>query len=161
LKSMAQVELSFTSPSPAVPEFTHERSVTSAVERARARTISATPLLLTVTEVAHRLGCGRTLVYDLIGSGQLETVKLGRLRRVPTEAVDVLVRQLRAVSGSGLGDPSRGDSNFDSYGSECGRSITDPVRAATDAPEYEKDVCGPQRTRQSRPLNPKVQGSNP
>jgi excisionase family DNA binding protein len=101
---MAQVELSFTAPSPADSEFTRERPLTSAADRARARTASVTPLLLTVTEVAHRLGCGRTLVYDLIASGQLETVKLGRLRRVPTEAVDVLVRQLRAVSRNGLGD---------------------------------------------------------
>jgi excisionase family DNA binding protein len=102
LKSMAQVELSFTSPSPTRSELAQEGPRSSAPDRARARTASVTPLLLTVAEVAHRLGCGRTLVYDLIGSGQLETVKLGRLRRVPTEAVDVLVRQLRAVSRNGL-----------------------------------------------------------
>jgi len=40
-------------------------------------------LLLTITEVTERLGCGRTFVYELISTGELETVKLGRLRRIP------------------------------------------------------------------------------
>ena len=101
---MAQVVLSFTSPPPTGSELTRRGPLSAATDRTPARTAPVTPLLLTVAEVAHRLGCGRTLVYDLIGSGRLETVKLGRLRRVPTEAVDVLVRQLRAVSCDGLGD---------------------------------------------------------
>jgi excisionase family DNA binding protein len=49
-------------------------------------------------DVANALGCGRTLVYELIGSGQLETVKLGRLRRIPADALDELVRHLRSAS---------------------------------------------------------------
>lgn len=52
-------------------------------------------MLLTVQEVAFVLGCGRTLVYELIGSRQLPVVKVGRLTRVPVAAVDDLVsRQL-------------------------------------------------------------------
>ena len=53
-------------------------------------------LLLTVREVAERLGCGRTFVYELISTGELETVKLGRLRRVPVAAVDALVERHKA-----------------------------------------------------------------
>jgi excisionase family DNA binding protein len=41
--------------------------------------------------VALKLGCGRTLVYDLIGSRQLPVVKIGRLTRVPVAAVDDFV----------------------------------------------------------------------
>jgi excisionase family DNA binding protein len=48
--------------------------------------------LLTVPEVAVMLGCGRTLVYELIGSRQLPIVKIGRLTRVPVDAVDEFVR---------------------------------------------------------------------
>ena len=47
--------------------------------------------LLTVPEVAFMLGCGRTLVYELIGSRQLPVVKIGRLTRVPVAAVDDFV----------------------------------------------------------------------
>jgi excisionase family DNA binding protein len=55
----------------------------------------ARALLLTVSEAAERLGCGRTFVYELISAGELETVKLGRLRRVPVAALDALVERLR------------------------------------------------------------------
>ncbi len=48
-------------------------------------------MLLTVREVAYVLGCGRTLVYDLIGSRQLPIVKVGRLTRVPMAEVDNFV----------------------------------------------------------------------
>ena len=52
-------------------------------------------LLLTVEEVAKRLRLGRTLVYRLISSGELESVKVGRLRRVPAECLPEYVATLR------------------------------------------------------------------
>ena len=55
----------------------------------------ARALLITVREAAERLGCGRTFMYELISAGELETVKLGRLRRVPVAALDALVERLR------------------------------------------------------------------
>ena len=48
--------------------------------------------LLTVREVASMLGCGRTLVYDLIGARELPVVKVGRLTRVPIDAVGQFIR---------------------------------------------------------------------
>jgi excisionase family DNA binding protein len=45
-------------------------------------------LLLTVEEAAKRLRLGRTLVYRLISSGELESVTVGRLRRIPAECLD-------------------------------------------------------------------------
>ena len=39
-------------------------------------------LLLTVEEAARRLQLGRTLLYRLISSGDLESVTVGRLRRL-------------------------------------------------------------------------------
>jgi len=56
-------------------------------------------VLLTIPEVAFMLGCGRTLVYDLIGSKQLPIVKIGRLTRVRVDAVDDFVSG-RATSPS-------------------------------------------------------------
>ena len=57
--------------------------------------VRSTSLLLTVKQVADHLGCGRTFVYELIGTGELEAVKLGRLRRIPASALDALVQRLR------------------------------------------------------------------
>jgi excisionase family DNA binding protein len=45
------------------------------------------PLLLRVDEAAEALAISRTKVYELMASGELESVKLGRARRVPTEAL--------------------------------------------------------------------------
>lgn len=64
-------------------------------------------MLLTVQEVAYVLGCGRTLVYDLIGSRQLPVVKVGRLTRVPMAAVDSFVRgRLTSVTSATFPGPT-------------------------------------------------------
>jgi excisionase family DNA binding protein len=55
-------------------------------------------LLLTVEEAAQRLRLGRTLVYGLISSGELESVKVGRLRRVPAECLPEYVATLRRTT---------------------------------------------------------------
>jgi excisionase family DNA binding protein len=56
--------------------------------------------LLTPEQVADLLSCGRTYVYRLIREGQIESVKLGRLRRVPRESVDRFIeRRLAQQSG--------------------------------------------------------------
>ncbi|MFD8545780.1 excisionase family DNA-binding protein [Streptomyces sp. NPDC059649] len=51
--------------------------------------------LLTVEEAARRLRIGRTTCFNLIRSGELESVPVGRLRRVPPEAVTEYVTRLR------------------------------------------------------------------
>jgi excisionase family DNA binding protein len=58
-------------------------------------------LLLTVEEAARRLQLGRTLVYRLISSGELESVTVGRLRRVPAQCLAEYVAGLRGARGSG------------------------------------------------------------
>ena len=55
-----------------------------------------TQLLLKVEEAAIRLGLGRTIVWGLVASGELESVKIGRSRRVPVEALNAYVERLRA-----------------------------------------------------------------
>jgi excisionase family DNA binding protein len=39
-------------------------------------------------EVAQLLGLGRTTVFELLRSGELESVKAGRARLVPADAID-------------------------------------------------------------------------
>ncbi|WP_419996355.1 excisionase family DNA-binding protein [Streptomyces boninensis] len=56
--------------------------------------------LLTVEEAARRLGVGRTVCFRLIASGDLESVTLGRSRRVPAEAVPEYVDRLRQTQRS-------------------------------------------------------------
>ncbi len=50
-------------------------------------------LLLTVPEAALRLGVGRSFLYGLLMSGEVESIKLGRSRRVPVTALDKFVGQ--------------------------------------------------------------------
>jgi excisionase family DNA binding protein len=47
----------------------------------------ATLVGLTVAEAARRIGIGRTKLYEYVTSGQIPSVKIGRLRRIPAEAV--------------------------------------------------------------------------
>ncbi|MFI7272633.1 MULTISPECIES: excisionase family DNA-binding protein [Streptomyces] len=57
--------------------------------------------LLTVEEAARRLSIGRTTCFGLISSGELESVPVGRLRRVPADAITTFVARLRRTCRSG------------------------------------------------------------
>jgi excisionase family DNA binding protein len=50
---------------------------------------------MTMEDAAERLCIGRTLMYSLVKAGAIEPVRIGRLRRVPAEALDAFVRQLQ------------------------------------------------------------------
>ena len=41
-------------------------------------------------------GIGRSMLYELLGRGELESVKVGRRRFVPAAAIDAYVARLRA-----------------------------------------------------------------
>jgi len=57
-----------------------------------------TPLVLTIEEAAQRLGIGRTLMYALVSSGEVESVTIGRLRRIPADCIAEYVNRLRRQS---------------------------------------------------------------
>jgi excisionase family DNA binding protein len=57
-------------------------------------------LVLTIEEAAERLGIGRTLMYALVSGGEVESVRIGRLRRIPTDALDAYVATLRRLGGA-------------------------------------------------------------
>jgi len=54
--------------------------------------------LLSVEEAARRLRIGRTTLYSLISTGQIETVTIGRRRLVPPECVTAYVTALRTAA---------------------------------------------------------------
>lgn len=56
----------------------------------------ATPLLLSPEQAAETLGFGRTRIYDLIRTGEIESHKVGRSRRIPRDALDEYVEKLRS-----------------------------------------------------------------
>jgi excisionase family DNA binding protein len=58
--------------------------------------------LLTIGEVCERTGLGRTLVYRLVSTGELPSIKVGRTRRVPVAALDAFIgEQLTNTSEEG------------------------------------------------------------
>jgi excisionase family DNA binding protein len=59
------------------------------------------PLVLTVEEAADRLGVGRTVMYALVSSGAVESVRIGRLRRVPADALVAFLDALRDCQRGG------------------------------------------------------------
>lgn len=57
---------------------------------------AAAVLLLTVEDAAQRLSIGRTTMYGLISAGAIQSVTIGRLRRIPSECLEQYVAGLRA-----------------------------------------------------------------
>ncbi|OLF04713.1 hypothetical protein BLA60_39520 [Actinophytocola xinjiangensis] len=51
-------------------------------------------VMLTVEEAAERLRIGRTTAWNLVKSGELRSVSIGRLRRVPAAEVQSYADQL-------------------------------------------------------------------
>jgi excisionase family DNA binding protein len=54
-------------------------------------------LVLTIEQAARRLGIGRTLMYSLVMDGEIESVTIGRLRRIPVECLTEYVNKLRTT----------------------------------------------------------------
>jgi excisionase family DNA binding protein len=55
----------------------------------------STPALRTIRQAAAALNVGRSTIYELIRHNQLETVKIGRCTRIPSDAIDEFVSALR------------------------------------------------------------------
>ena len=77
-------------------ETPEELGTTSATIDARARVDGAPRLLLTVEEAAERIGICRSNMFKLIRRGEIQSVKVGRLRRVTPAALEDFVRRLTA-----------------------------------------------------------------
>lgn len=51
-------------------------------------------VLLKIPDVMERLSVGQTKVYELMSSGQLRSVKVGRARRVPSHELERFMADL-------------------------------------------------------------------
>jgi|RhiMethySRZTD1v2_1073278.scaffolds.fasta_scaffold2864991_2 excisionase family DNA binding protein len=59
---------------------------------------SDSQLLYTPEHAGDKIDVGRTTIYGLMASGELQSVKIGRSRRIPAAALDAYVAKL--VQGS-------------------------------------------------------------
>lgn len=57
-------------------------------------------LLVSPADAARKLGIGRTLLYELIASGRLPSIKLGRRRLIATASLDNFVEHLAGAAES-------------------------------------------------------------
>lgn len=57
-------------------------------------------LLLSPERAAERLDLGRSKIFELIATGELESVRIGRARRIPADAVRDYIARLRSDQGS-------------------------------------------------------------
>ena len=53
------------------------------------------PLLLKPEEAAEALGIARTRVYQLLRAGEIRSVKIGKVRRIPVAALQAYVERLQ------------------------------------------------------------------
>ncbi|MDP9269701.1 MAG: excisionase family DNA-binding protein [Chloroflexota bacterium] len=58
-----------------------------------ARPADGPPELLSVERAARQLGIGRSRLYDEIGSGRLRSIRIGRRRLIPADALGELAGQ--------------------------------------------------------------------
>lgn len=55
-------------------------------------------VLLTVEAAAARLSISRTRMYGLLKTGDVDSIRIGRLRRIPATELDTLVERLRRTA---------------------------------------------------------------
>lgn len=51
------------------------------------------PLLLTVEEASKLLGVSRSKMYEMVATGEVRSIKIGRMRRVPRKILDEYVEE--------------------------------------------------------------------
>ena len=56
------------------------------------------PICVRVNDAAHMIGVGRTKLYELISSGELEVVRFGNATRITTASLHRLVERHRALN---------------------------------------------------------------
>ncbi len=53
--------------------------------------------LLTPEQAAQVLGCGRSHMFRLIAAGEIRSIKVGRLRRIPVGEVEQYIERLMSA----------------------------------------------------------------
>ncbi len=58
------------------------------------------PLLLTPVEAARRLSIARSSLYELLLTGEIVSIKIGRSRRIPLDALTDFIDRKRGEQGA-------------------------------------------------------------
>lgn len=65
------------------------------------------PLLLRPGEAADLLGVSRSTIYQLMGSGEVPSIRVGKLLRVPLNALEKWVEERGSNSPDEVPEPER------------------------------------------------------
>ena len=57
------------------------------ISKGKEETENSIPLVLTVEELAQLLRIGRNTAYELVRSGQIRSIRIGKCYRIPRDAV--------------------------------------------------------------------------
>ena len=68
-----------------------ETAANTVPQQQRPKSLDQYPLLLTIPEIAEILGVGRSTAYSLIHSGQIKSIRVGRLIKVPKTALEQFI----------------------------------------------------------------------
>ena len=60
-------------------------------------------LVYSVDEATEEIGLGRTTLFELMASGELESVKVGRRRLIPGDALEGFAQRKRDEQSNGRG----------------------------------------------------------
>jgi excisionase family DNA binding protein len=77
-------------------------------DEASRRDGTAEPLLYSVEEAAAILGIGRTFMFRLVGTGEIESCKIGKLRKITSTAIHDYIARLSREQGNGGSAGKRG-----------------------------------------------------
>ena len=75
------------------------RSSRPTIPRNRLNSPELAKVLLTAQEAAHKLSVGRSAVYGLMNRGELRYITVGRIRRIPVDAIAEFVARAGGRSG--------------------------------------------------------------
>jgi len=69
-------------------------------ERAEGPASAASRLLYSVEEAADLLGIGRTYMFHLLRTGEIDSLKIGKRWMVPGDALDNYIEHLRSANAA-------------------------------------------------------------
>ena len=62
-------------------------------------------LVYSVEEAADLLGIGRTFMFQLVATGEIDSFKIGNRRKIPRDAIDGYIDRLRSEQAAAAGEP--------------------------------------------------------
>ena len=70
------------------------------------KTSAAGRLLYSVDEAAELLGIGRTFMFHLVATGEIDSFKIGKRRKIPRDALDSYIQRLRSEQLADAANPT-------------------------------------------------------